>query len=170
MEESPWKKSLYQSFTLNQSGNRLDKLDCKDPGLIPATAKKIIDFCKDVPVWVFKGNMGAGKTTFIKEIARQMGVEDRVSSPTYAIIHEYQDAGGRPFYHFDFYRLEDPEEALELGLEEYFYSGNYCWIEWPEKISAYIPEKFAMIEIEEGTEGNREIALNIVNDGRSEDH
>src|SRR5690606_7514823 len=145
-----WKKSLYPLSTLNQSGNRLDKIYCENFEKIPATAEKIIDYCKDERIWVFKGNMGVGKTTFIKEIARKMGVEDQVTSPSYSIIHEYNNAQGEPFYHFDFYRVENPDEALELGLEEYFYSGNYCWIEWPEKISAYIPEKFAMITIEEG--------------------
>lgn len=111
--------------------------------------------------------MGAGKTTLIKEIASQMGVIDRVSSPTFSIINEYSDAQGNPYYHFDFYRVENPEEALDLGVEEYFYSGNYCWIEWAEKISAYIPEKFALIKIDSDYKDIREIALKIINDGRS---
>lgn len=144
----------------------MDRINCENPEQIAEAAAKIIDYCKDEAVWVFKGNMGVGKTTFIKEIARQMGVQDKVTSPSYALIHEYNNDQGRPFYHFDFYRLENSEEALDLGLDEYFYSGNYCWVEWPEKISAYIPEKFAMVDIEEGPDGKREIALNLINNGR----
>ena len=108
---------------------------------------------------------GAGKTTFIKEIARQMGVTDTVSSPTFSIINEYRNVKGQAFYHFDFYRIDDPEEALDLGVEEYFYSGNYCWIEWAEKIFPYIPEKFALINIEAGLKDERGISLKLIDDG-----
>lgn len=111
--------------------------------------------------------MGAGKTTIIKEIARQMGVVDLVSSPSFSIINEYHNAEGKVFFHFDFYRVNYPEEALELGVEEYFYSGNYCWIEWAEIFSAYIPEKFALVRIETSLNDKREIALNKINNGRS---
>lgn len=111
--------------------------------------------------------MGAGKTTLIKEIARKMGVVDLVSSPSFSIINEYYNDQGQLFYHFDFYRVNDPDEALDLGVEEYFYSGNYCWIEWAEKISAYIPEKFALIIIEAEKNEMREIALKIIEDGGS---
>ena len=111
--------------------------------------------------------MGAGKTTFIKEIARLMGVGDLVSSPSFSIINEYINDQGQSFYHFDFFRVNQQEEAFELGVEEYFYSGNYCWIEWPEKISDYIPEKFALINIEVGNNDKREISLKIIDDGKS---
>lgn len=162
-----WKKSLCPSCILHQSNTILEKIYCQNPGQISSAAEKIIEFCGDEPIWIFQGSMGAGKTTLIQEIARQMGVVDRVSSPSFSIIHEYNDAAGQVFYHFDFYRVKDPEEALDLGVEDYFYSGNYCWIEWAEKISAYIPEKFALITIEADLKDIREIALIKINNGRS---
>jgi tRNA threonylcarbamoyladenosine biosynthesis protein TsaE len=145
----------------------LKKIFCENEEQLSTAAEKIIAYCKGETVWVFQGKMGSGKTTLIKEIARQMGVIDRVSSPSFSIIHEYSDAQGQPFYHFDFYRVENPDEALDLGVEDYFYSGNYCWIEWAEKISAYIPEKFVLIKIDSDSKDIREIALKIINDGRS---
>ena len=135
---------------------------------LPAAAEKIIEFCAGEDIWIFKGEMGAGKTTLIKEIARQLQVEETVSSPTFSIVNEYSDAMGEPIYHFDFYRIDHPEEALDLGVEEYFYSGNYCWVEWAERISAYIPEKFALITIKAGENEEREITLKIMDDGKSQ--
>lgn len=129
-------------------------------------AKQIIDYCAGERIWIFNGRMGAGKTTLIKEIARQLQVEEVVSSPSFSIVNEYNDAQGKPIYHFDFYRIDDQDEALDLGVEEYFYSGNYCWIEWAERISAYIPEKFALISIEVGQQDEREISLKIIDDGK----
>lgn len=110
--------------------------------------------------------MGAGKTTLIKEIARKFGVVDNVSSPTFSIVNEYQDIKGSPYYHFDFYRVEDSEEALDIGVEEYFYSGSYCWIEWAERIAEYIPGDFALIEISADESEERVITVNIIKDGR----
>lgn len=135
---------------------------------LPLAAKEIIDCCARENVWVFDGRMGAGKTTLIKEIARQLQVEEVVSSPTFSIVNEYRREDGNPVYHFDFYRINEPEEALDLGVEDYFYSGNYCWIEWAERISAYIPEKFALITIEVGQKDEREISLKIIDDGKSQ--
>ncbi|MEX2594470.1 MAG: tRNA (adenosine(37)-N6)-threonylcarbamoyltransferase complex ATPase subunit type 1 TsaE [Anditalea sp.] len=145
----------------------MKKIFCENQDQIPATAEKIIEFCKEESIWVFTGRMGAGKTTLIKAIAKKMGVVDLVSSPSFSIINEYNNAQGQVFYHFDFYRVNHPDEALDLGVEEYFYSGNYCWIEWAEKISAYIPEKFALVTIEAGKNDKREIALKIIEDGGS---
>jgi len=135
---------------------------------LPDSAKRIIEYCRGENIWVFNGRMGAGKTTLIKEIAKQLKVEEIVSSPTFSIVNEYNDAQGKSIYHFDFYRIDDQEEALDLGLEEYFYSGNYCWIEWAERISAYIPEKFALITIEVGDKEERDISLKIIDDGKSQ--
>ena len=109
--------------------------------------------------------MGAGKTTLIKEIARQFGIEDTVSSPTFSIVNEYQGKEGEAFYHFDFYRVEDAEEALDIGVDEYFYSGKYCFVEWAEKIAAYLPDSFALVEIEVDENEQREITINIIKDG-----
>ncbi len=88
---------------------------------------------------LFYGSMGAGKTTLIKAVCEALGVEDTVTSPTFALVNEYSTANGEPVFHFDFYRIEYLEEAYDLGYEEYFYSGRLCLVEWPEKIDALIP-------------------------------
>lgn len=100
-------------------------------------AKKLLEI--DNRVVLFYGDMGAGKTTFIKAICQVLGVTDTVSSPTFSIVNEYESPHG-PVYHFDFYRLKNETEALDLGYEEYLYSGNYCFIEWPEKIPHLLPD------------------------------
>ncbi|WP_143960391.1 tRNA (adenosine(37)-N6)-threonylcarbamoyltransferase complex ATPase subunit type 1 TsaE [Litoribacter populi] len=132
---------------------------------LPKVAQALIDICKDDLIWVFKGDMGAGKTTLIKELARQYGVVDNVSSPTFSIVNEYQNERGALFYHFDFYRLEDADEALEIGIDDYFYSGNPCWIEWGEKIAEYIPEDFVLISISMDPSGKRNLKIKTVRDG-----
>ena len=110
------------------------------------------------PVVLFKGSMGAGKTTLIKSLARQLGVTDGVSSPTFSLVNEYKTPT-LPMYHFDMYRLRDEEEALDFGVEEYFYSGSYCFIEWPEKIPSLLPENYCLIEIH--IESQQKRSLNI---------
>ncbi|MBI34556.1 MAG: tRNA (adenosine(37)-N6)-threonylcarbamoyltransferase complex ATPase subunit type 1 TsaE [Flavobacteriales bacterium] len=96
---------------------------------------------------LFKGVMGAGKTTLIKEICYQLGVEENVSSPTFAIINAYQGSEGEVF-HFDAYRIESEEEAFDIGVEEYLFSGNWCLIEWPEKIKSFFPMSSDVLEVE----------------------
>ncbi len=91
-------------------------------------------------VLAFHGQMGAGKTTFIKAICQELGVTGAVSSPTYSIINQYKAANGNLVYHLDLYRLKDEEEALQAGVEECFYSGEYCLVEWPEKTPGLLPE------------------------------
>jgi tRNA threonylcarbamoyladenosine biosynthesis protein TsaE len=125
----------------------------------------VIDLCEGLKVWVFKGELGAGKTTLIQEIAKQMGVLDRVSSPTFSLVNEYHNRTGEVFYHFDFYRIDEVEEALEIGVDEYFHSGNYCWVEWGERISELIPENFALIELQRRDNEMREITVKIILDG-----
>ncbi|MBD8487669.1 tRNA (adenosine(37)-N6)-threonylcarbamoyltransferase complex ATPase subunit type 1 TsaE [Echinicola sp. CAU 1574] len=137
----------------------MKKIICEDINELPSVAKEVIEDCKGVPVWVFKGDMGAGKTTLIKAIAKEFGVGDLVSSPSFSIINEYLNHEGKTFYHFDFYRIENQEEVLEIGVDEYFYSGNYCWIEWAEKIPDYLPEEFCLISIEVNEEGFREMRI-----------
>ncbi|OEJ99690.1 tRNA (adenosine(37)-N6)-threonylcarbamoyltransferase complex ATPase subunit type 1 TsaE [Roseivirga misakiensis] len=112
-------------------------------------ANALIDFAEEEKIWVLEGQMGAGKTTLSKAIGRALGVQDTVNSPTFSIVNEYLTASGETIYHFDFYRLETPEEALAIGIEEYFYSGNICLIEWAEKIGEYLPERFVKIVIED---------------------
>jgi tRNA threonylcarbamoyladenosine biosynthesis protein TsaE len=125
----------------------------------------VIDLCKDLNVWVFKGELGAGKTTLIKEIAEQLGVVDPVTSPTFSIVNEYENKGGDKIFHFDFYRIEDAMEAWEIGLDEYFYSGNYCFVEWAEKVPEFIPDEFAFVEILRKDQEKREIMVKIIKDG-----
>lgn len=95
---------------------------------------------------LFRGEMGAGKTTLIKEFLNQLGSEDNVSSPTYALVNEYQTPKGSVF-HFDFYRINGEDEAYDMGWEEYAYSGNLCLVEWPERIESLIPENYHTLEI-----------------------
>lgn len=113
--------------------------------------------------FAFFGKMGVGKTTLIKELCTHLGVEETVCSPTFAIINEYTTGEGEPVYHFDFYRLKSAEEAFDIGYEEYFYSGAYCFTEWTEKIETLLPEHYVRVEIEEEN-GVRTLIANIIND------
>ena len=103
----------------------MKRFQCDHISEVPIIAEKIIALCKDKKVWVFQGDMGAGKTTLIKAICEKFKIADAVSSPTFSIVNEYTDEEGRAIYHFDFYRIEDPMEAFDMGVEEYFSSGNY---------------------------------------------
>jgi len=118
-------------------------------------AHLLIQEAGDQKVWIFRGEMGAGKTTLIKSLAKAFQVADSVSSPTFGIVIEYQTQAKGLIYHFDFYRLDDPMEALDIGIEEYFYSGNYCWLEWAEKITPFLPEQFFHIELALASETGR---------------
>jgi tRNA threonylcarbamoyladenosine biosynthesis protein TsaE len=109
-------------------------------------AKEIIAAAQDERIFIFEGEMGAGKTTLIKALATALGVTEIVTSPTFSIVNEY-DANGKTIYHFDFYRIKNLQEAYDIGYEEYFYSGNLCFIEWPEKIAPLLPEHYLKIEI-----------------------
>lgn len=115
---------------------------------IPSAARKLLNKFSSDRVFAFYGEMGAGKTTIIKEICRQLGVrESEMSSPTFALINEYRSAKELPVFHFDFYRIKDETEVFDLGYEEYFYSGNYCFIEWAEKIPNLLPQNCIKIKI-----------------------
>ena len=106
----------------------------------------------------FEGEMGAGKTTFIKEFVKALGTNDEISSPTFSIVNEYDTDKGK-VYHFDFYRLNHEDEALDFGIEEYLYSNQYCLMEWPNKIANFIPDEHHTITIE-NIEGTRHINFN----------
>lgn len=112
-----------------------------------AVAKELLAFAKGDKFFIFEGEMAAGKTTFIKSFCEVLGVEDVVSSPTFSIVNEYESPNGS-VYHFDFYRLKNIQEAYDIGYEEYFYSGNYCLVEWPSKVEELLPEKYIKVEIE----------------------
>ncbi len=101
-------------------------------------AKELLIVAQDYRVFCFKGDLGTGKTTFIKTICKQLGVVDDVTSPTFSIVNEYMTAQNEPVYHFDFYRLKKEEEALDLVYEQYFFSSYYCFVEWPEKIAGLL--------------------------------
>jgi len=110
-------------------------------------------------IFAFEGVMGVGKTTFIKAICEELGVENVINSPTFSIINEYQSATtGLIIYHFDFYRISNLNEVLDLGIEEYFDSGNICFIEWPEIIQPFLPENTIFVSITEQSDGRRKIS------------
>jgi tRNA threonylcarbamoyladenosine biosynthesis protein TsaE len=115
-------------------------LICNSLDELTEVAKSVITFAGTNKLWLFYGEMGSGKTTLIKEICDLLKVEENVSSPTYSIVNEYQNDEGEIFYHFDFYRIKNEGEAFDIGYEDYFFSGNYCFVEWPEKIPNLIPE------------------------------
>lgn len=127
-------------------------------------ASELIRSAEAERIWVFQGLMGAGKTTMIKALAEKFGILDQVSSPTFGIVNQYENVEGIVFYHFDFYRIDDPTEALDIGIEEYFYSGNYCWIEWAEKIEAFLPENFFLIKIGSISDHKRQITFQHIHD------
>ncbi len=117
------------------------------PSDLPDVARAVIETIGDRTVVIFRGEMGAGKTTLIREIVAQLGATDVVTSPTFAIVNQYQGAKDRRIYHFDFYRLEDLREAYDFGYEEYFYSGDICLVEWPERIEPLLPEEVITVRI-----------------------
>lgn len=128
---------------------------------IHQTARQFIQAMDGKTIFAFYGSMGAGKTSFIKAICEELGITDVINSPTFAIVNEYSIPGGDSVYHFDFYRIEKAEEAFDLGYEEYFYSGQYCFIEWPEKIESLLPSDCVKVYIEELPDGKREINMEI---------
>ena len=128
---------------------------CAATDELQAVAENLLRVAGAYKVWIFRGEMGSGKTTLIKEICRQLGVTDTVSSPTFTILNEYHASGAVPVYHFDFYRLKTESEAFDFGYEEYFYSGHYCFIEWPEKIPSLIPDQAVEVVLEILPEGRK---------------
>jgi tRNA threonylcarbamoyladenosine biosynthesis protein TsaE len=117
-------------------------------GDMDAIATEILDFVKNQRILAINGKMGAGKTTLIKTLCNALGVEETVASPTFSLVNEYTDVKGNSVFHFDFYRIKKLEEVYDIGYEEYFYSGHYCFIEWPEMISELLPEDHVKIQIE----------------------
>jgi tRNA threonylcarbamoyladenosine biosynthesis protein TsaE len=127
---------------------------------LPVVAKEMIEFLQDAPrVWLFRGQMGAGKTTLSKELLQQLGVDQAVQSPTFSLVNEYQTQAGEIIYHFDLYRLKNTQEALAIGIEEYLDSGNYCLIEWPEQAEELWDFPHVNVEIEAINEVQRKLTL-----------
>lgn len=114
---------------------------------LPQVAEAVIRALGRRTVVALRGEMGAGKTTLIREIVAQLGATDTVTSPTFALVNQYKGSGNRTIYHFDFYRIEELREAYDLGYEEYFYSGDICLVEWPEKIEPLLPENTIQVRI-----------------------
>lgn len=110
-------------------------------------------------VLLFNGEMGVGKTTLIKQLCKSLGIEDATSSPTFSLVNEYQTNDNQTVYHFDFYRLNHETEALDMGVDDYLYSGNWCFIEWSEKIPSLIPNEHSVITIELLPDGKRFLKL-----------
>lgn len=128
----------------------LDQIDSVAQKVLAQNPHKVI---------LFNGQMGAGKTTFIKALCRTLGIHDVTSSPTFSLVNEYVSDAGETVYHFDVYRLKRETEALDMGIEEYLYSGNYCFIEWAEKIPNLIPEAHSVIDISVLADGKRKLLL-----------
>ena len=130
---------------------------------ISEAAREFVAKMGDANIFAFYGNMGAGKTTFIKAICEELGVEDVITSPTFAIVNEYRsETSGELIYHFDCYRLENEAEAEEIGVEDYFYSGALCFIEWPELVEEVLPGDAVKVTIEEVEDGTRSVRLESI--------
>ena len=127
---------------------------------INEAAREFIAAMGDNTVFALYGKMGAGKTTFIKALCQELGVEDVVTSPTFAVINEYRsDIAGELIYHFDFYRIKKLEEVYDMGYEDYFYSGALCFIEWPELVEELLPGNTVKVTIEELEDGSRKLTM-----------
>lgn len=126
---------------------------------IREAAREFISQIGENRVFAFYGKMGAGKTTFTKAICEELGVQDAINSPTFAIVNEYEAGDGSAIYHFDFYRIKRLSEAYDIGIDDYFYSGNLCFIEWPELIEELLPENAVRVEIEELADGRRLVRM-----------
>jgi len=133
-------------------------LQSNSPSELPAIASEIISFDRNARIFLFYGDMGAGKTTLIKSLCECLGTAEPVTSPTFSIVNEYNGTTNK-IYHFDFYRLKNQTEALDMGYEEYFYSGAYCFIEWPEKIGGLLPDTYISIKIKVTGDQSREIII-----------
>ncbi|MGF1532939.1 MAG: tRNA (adenosine(37)-N6)-threonylcarbamoyltransferase complex ATPase subunit type 1 TsaE [Bernardetiaceae bacterium] len=117
---------------------------------------EILAAAKGTPVWLFEGEMGAGKTTLIRQLGAALGVEDPIQSPTFGLVHEYERPNGDLIFHFDFYRIAHPSEALEIGWEEYLNTPNaLCWVEWPQRIASLWPDQYVSVHLQMGKHPNQ---------------
>lgn len=124
---------------------------------IQEAARQFVRQMGDAKVFAFYGKMGAGKTTFIKAICQELGVEDVITSPTFALVNEYTAGDGSPIFHFDFYRVKKLEEVYDMGYEDYFYSGALCLMEWPELVEELLPQDAVAATIHANADGSRSI-------------
>jgi len=136
----------------------LEKYISHSPDDLHLIAEKLLNNYHDKRIFAFYGEMGAGKTTFIKELCKQLQVLDTVSSPTFAILNEYvTKSQGKSIFHFDLYRLKSYTEMLDIGYEDYFFSGNYCFLEWPEKIQNLLPSDVVEVQITPSEDGTMRV-------------
>ena len=149
---------------MTHEGGLFRAVEIEDLGTV---AQHIVEQMADCRVWLFRGEMGSGKTTLIKQVCKTLGVQDVMSSPTFSIINEYRVDDLTAIYHFDFYRIKNEAEAIDIGTEEYFYSGNLCMVEWPEKIPGLVPAVYADVTIQPESSTKRTIAI-AVHDGKKE--
>lgn len=126
---------------------------------LDTVAQKFIEKMDDKNVYAFYGEMGVGKTTFIKAICKALGVKETITSPTFAIINEYKKRDDKPIFHFDFYRIKSLEEVFDFGYEDYFYSENLCFIEWPELVETLLPNDVTKVQITVGNNEERLISI-----------
>ncbi|MBN1927840.1 MAG: tRNA (adenosine(37)-N6)-threonylcarbamoyltransferase complex ATPase subunit type 1 TsaE [Prolixibacteraceae bacterium] len=122
-------------------------------------ASRFVQLMGEKKVFAFRGSMGSGKTTFIKSVCKELGIGEQITSPSFSLINEYTSPGGNPVYHFDCYRLKNIKEAYDIGAEEYFYSGNICFIEWPEIIEDLLPPDTVNVTVAVKENGERELTL-----------
>ncbi len=134
----------------------MNEIKIKDIADIDRAAAEFVSLMGQNTVFAFYGTMGAGKTTFINAVCRRFGVDDdSTASPTFAIVNEYRGKDNRRIYHFDFYRIDSPEEALDFGVEDYFDSGDICFLEWPERIEPLLPDDFVRVDIFSAPDASR---------------
>lgn len=126
---------------------------------LPTIAAELIKGFGNQKIILFYGEMGVGKTTLIKALCKQLGVEEVTSSPTFSIVNEYLATNNESIYHFDFYRIEKETEVMDMGYEDYFYSGNFCFVEWPEKIPNLLPDNSVKVTIVQDDDNNRLISV-----------
>jgi tRNA threonylcarbamoyladenosine biosynthesis protein TsaE len=137
----------------------MDTLILKSLSDLNIIADKFLRLMRDKKVFAFFGPMGVGKTTFIKALCNELGVIEIVTSPTFALVNEYQTGQGDIIFHFDFYRIEKIEEVYDFGYEDYFFSGNYCFIEWPDKVAEILPKEVVFVQMVENSDGSRTINI-----------
>ena len=150
---------------MNSVEDTVQTLQVNSLAELPVAAAAFATFLAQNPgvsVVIFEGEMGAGKTTFIKAVCQELGVTDPVSSPTFSIVNEYETSSNKRIYHFDFYRIEEEQEALDIGTLEYFDSGNLCLIEWPAKIPNLLPDHYLQVSITASPSGQRTITLKTI--------
>lgn len=135
------------------------EINIKNEAELPLAARKFAENMGGRKHFAFRAPMGAGKTTFISALCKELGSEDEASSPTFSIVNEYEVAGKAPIYHFDFYRIEDEAELIDMGVEDYWENGSVCLIEWPEMAEGYLPDDLVEVEIQLNGDDSRTIIV-----------